>query len=140
MEKVFLVFAKDSVIKKEDVLSNCTLIQEKFSFTAFFLTLFWLLYHRLWGWTAFYISIIIISFLYVTGFISESLKIFTILATSFYMGIFSSTILQKKLIKKGYSLKSVILANSRESALSRLLLFLKIEKHTSKDMAYTTKV
>ena len=76
--------------------------------------------------------VVIFSSLHIAGYITEDLKIFIFLATSLYIGVFGSTMLQKKLVKKGYLLKSVILANSKGSALSKFLLSLKVEGHTVK--------
>ena len=133
MSKVFLVFAKNDEINKDNALTKCIFLQEKFSFMAFFFTFFWLLYHKLWSWVFFYIVFAtMVSYLQVAGFINENLKIFILLANSLYIAISATTILQKQYLKKGYSLKSIIRADSKEVALSKLLLSLKIKECESK--------
>ena len=59
-------------------------------------------------------------------FIDNNIKAFIFLCVSGYFAIFSSFMIQNKLIKNKYSLKSIIYADSKESALSKLLLTLKV--------------
>ena len=74
-----------------------------------------------------YITIsIIVSCLGALGFIDNNIKAFIFLCVSGYFAIFSSFMIQNKLIKNKYSLKSIIYADSKESALSKLLLTLKV--------------
>jgi hypothetical protein len=76
----------------------------------------------------FYIVVsIVISSISVMGIIDQSVKTFVFLSMSSYFAIFSSSIMQSRLIKNKYSLKSIIYADSREAALSKLLLNLKID-------------
>jgi hypothetical protein len=127
MSNVFLVFAKSDLKNKENVMDECILLQEKFSWKACCFTSLWLLYNKLWKLLAVYVVIVLLLFAASTmDYITSDLTFLGFLIVSIYIGLFSSTILQKNLIrKKKYSLKSVILADNKESALSKYLSFFK---------------
>ena len=127
MDKVFLIYARQSFLNKDTVMDDFVFIGEKISIIAFFFTLIWLIYNKLWSGVIFYITIsIIVSCLGALGFIDNNIKAFIFLCVSGYFAIFSSSMIQNKLIKNKYSLKSIIYADSKESALSKLLLTLKV--------------
>ena len=128
MDKVFLIYDKQNCLNKDAIIDECVFVREKISIMAFFFTFFWLVYNKLWKWMIFYITVsIVISCIGSTGIIDQNIKAFVFLCMSSYFAIFSSSIMQNKLIKNKYSLKSIIYADSRESALSKLLLNLKID-------------
>lgn len=131
MDKVFLIYSKQSCLIKDTILDDCVFIREKTSIMAFFFTFIWLVYNKLWGWVIFYLTVsIIISCLGIIGTIDCNLRIFIFLCISGYFAIFNNSILHNKLIRNKYFLKSIIYADSRESALSKLLLNLKIDSLT----------
>ena len=122
MNKVFLVFAKMKSLEKDAVLQDCIFIRDKFSLIAFFFTFFWLLYHKLWNWVVLYLSVVIIATsLNVAHYIDDDFRALLLLFISLYVAVFASSILQRKLLKKDYSLKSIILADDHEAALSKFL-------------------
>ena len=128
MDKVFLIYDKQNYLNKDEIIDGCIFVREKISIMAFFFTFFWLVYNKLWKGVIFYITVsIVISSISAVGSIDQSVKAFVFLCMSSYFAIFSSSIMQNKLIKNKYFLKSIIYADSRESALSKLLLNLKID-------------
>ena len=128
MDKVFLIYDKQNCLNKDVIIDKCVFVREKISIMAFFFTFFWLVYNKLWKWMIFYITVsIVVSCIGAIGIIDHNVKAFVFLCMSSYFAIFSSSIMQDKLIKNKYSLKSIIYADSRESALSKLLLNLKID-------------
>ncbi len=128
MDKIFLIYGKQNCLNRDKIIDECIFVREKISIMAFFFTFFWLIYNKLWKWMIFYIVVsIVISSISVMGIIDQSVKTFVFLSMSSYFAIFSSSIMQSRLIKNKYSLKSVIYADSREAALSKLLLNLKID-------------
>ena len=133
MSKTFLVYCNKTNINKNSILQDCIFVEEKVSFMAFLFTFIWLIYNRLWNGVIFYISAsIIISCLSFLEIIDSNIKNFIFLCISIYFAIYSSSMIQKKLVNKNYLLKSIIYAESKESALSKLLLNLKLKTNNKK--------
>lgn len=99
-------------------IDNITIIKDGFSIFAFFFGIFWLLYHKLWKSFFVLLGILIItSTLYNFGVIQHTSNMLVHLVISFYIAFNGNDILQEKLLKKGYKLKGLFIARSRESAL-----------------------
>ena len=128
MSKTFLIYCNKKYINKDSIQKDCVFVEEKISFIAFLFTFIWLLYNKLWNYVIFYVSVlIIISCLNVLEIIDGTIKNFFYLCISTYFAIYSSSMIQNKLTNKKYSLKSIIYAESKEAALSKLLLNLKLK-------------
>lgn len=133
MSKTFLIYCNKKHINKDSILQDCIFVQEKIHFMAFLFTFIWLIYNKLWKGVIFYISAsIIISCLSFLEIIDSNIKNFIFLCISTYFAIYSSSIIQKNLVSKNYLLKSIIYAESKESALSKLLLNLKLKNNNKK--------
>lgn len=133
MSKTFLIYCNKKHINKDSILQDCIFVQEKIHFMAFLFTFIWLIYNKLWKSVIFYISAsIIISCLSFLEIIDSNIKNFIFLCISTYFAIYSSSIIQKNLVSKNYLLKSIIYAESKESALSKLLLNLKLKNNNKK--------
>ena len=129
MSKTFLIYCNKKYINKDSIPKDCVFVEEKLSFIAFLFTFIWLIYNKLWGCVVFYLSaLIMISCLNFLEIIDDTVKSFIFLCISTYFAIYSSSIIQNKLTNKKYTLKSIIYAESKEAALSKLLLNLKLKK------------
>ncbi len=104
---------KDKNNKVEDIAIVC----EKFSFSAFFLSLLWFLFHKMWkSALSLVIAEIILIKLRNVSLISNFDFVMLNLAILFFIAMNASSWRSNKLEKKGYKRKNYVLAQNEEEA------------------------
>ncbi|ETO91018.1 MAG: hypothetical protein P857_93 [Candidatus Xenolissoclinum pacificiensis L6] len=113
--KTYYIFSKDSM----DV-DDLYCLQDGFSCSAFFFTVIWSLYHKLW-----LVSSVIFVFLGVLSYlVSKSLVITEVLVLSkiaivFFYGLNGSYLIERKLIRQGFSLVGIVRATEKFYAMEK---------------------
>jgi len=111
--KIFTVYVKTD----EDIVESAKYIQEGFSWKAFFFTIFWLGYHRLWfPAIATVLVFTIIGQLESMTIISHVQNFFIMLAVSLYLGFTGRDFQRMSLEKNGYHLEDLIVASDIDDA------------------------
>lgn len=103
---VYSVFVKK---KHSNPLETAQFVKEGFSFPAFFLTLFWAAYHRMWSLCALLVILnVALGLLEMEGILSNS----TILIIQFFvqllLGFEGNDLLQSRLKERGYILADIV--------------------------------
>ncbi|QHD65164.1 DUF2628 domain-containing protein [Neorickettsia findlayensis] len=109
--KAFYVYHK---IKSEDLppeKGEFIYLSSSFSFSAFFFSHFWLAFHRMWGFLA--IFMLFQALVYKISTVLEPSASFVLTGIpSFFLGAFAHQIREKHLLKSGYRLYAILMAEN----------------------------
>lgn len=92
-------------------------IKDGFSFGAFFFTLPWLLWNRLWLWAGAYVGFMIVASLLVKyAGVNEAFGSASILVGSFFIALDAGALRAEGLLKRGYVQVASVFAAKRDEA------------------------
>ena len=112
-----------TVYEASDVVSSVIPIKEGFNWAAFFLSLLWAIYNRLWVWAVF-ITLSNGFLIWVLFFLRGDFVVQTtaFMALAVIIGWSSNDVKRKSLIKKGFKEAAVLLADGKKTAITRYVV------------------
>ncbi|KYH12498.1 DUF2628 domain-containing protein [Neorickettsia sp. 179522] len=117
--KAFYVYHK---IKSKALLpekAEFVYLSSSFSFSAFFFSHFWLAFHRMWGFLAIFMLFEVL--VYKISMVLEPSASFVLTGIpSFFLGTFAHQIREKHLLRSGYKLYAILMAENITVAQLRL--------------------
>ncbi len=127
--KIYTVYLKEG----SDPLEDAEYLSEGFSWKAFILNFFWLVYHKLWvQGAAIFILFIVVGELAGAGVVGEGAGFVLNIGICMYVGFAGKDFLRKRLESEGYDFTDVVLAKSIDEAEYKFIDSL-IKKHQASE-------
>jgi hypothetical protein len=108
--KIYTIYCNNKL--KDD---RFIVLNEEFSFIAMFFNIFWALYYKMWK------LLIVTLVIIITLFTLLQSKLIVLIAISLIFGFFAEFFREYDLQNSNYKIADIILASSKEEALSKCL-------------------